>query len=87
MKLTRTIAWRGRFDTTSNWAVVGTGSLIAYAVQQPEWANLTFVLNLFVLGFFSTNEKRDGSFRKLTVKIKKPGYTPRARSGYYAPKG
>jgi Ca-activated chloride channel homolog len=41
----------------------------------------------FVLGFYSTNEKRDGSFRKLTVKIKKPGYTPRARSGYYAPKG
>ena len=40
----------------------------------------------YVLGFFSTNEKRDGAFRKLTVKIKKPGYAARARSGYYAPK-
>jgi Ca-activated chloride channel family protein len=40
----------------------------------------------YVLGFFSTNEKRDGSFRKLSVRIKKPGYVARARTGYYAPK-
>ncbi|HKQ73077.1 MAG TPA: VWA domain-containing protein [Blastocatellia bacterium] len=40
----------------------------------------------YVLGFFSTNEKRDGSFRKLTVRTKKPDYTARARTGYYAPK-
>jgi Ca-activated chloride channel family protein len=40
----------------------------------------------YVLGFFSTNEKRDGTFRKLNVRIKKPGYSARARSGYYAPK-
>ena len=40
----------------------------------------------YVLGFYSTNEKRDGSFRKLSVRIKKPGYTTRARTGYYAPK-
>jgi Ca-activated chloride channel homolog len=41
----------------------------------------------YTLGFYSTNDKRDGSFRKLAVRIKKPGYTTRARSGYYAPKG
>lgn len=41
----------------------------------------------FILGFFSTNEKRDGAFRKLTVKVKKPGFTARSRAGYYAPKG
>ncbi len=40
----------------------------------------------FILGFLSSNEKRDGTFRKLTVKIKKTGYTARARAGYYAPK-
>lgn len=40
----------------------------------------------FILGFFSTNEKRDGSFRKLALRIKKPGYVARARTGYYAPK-
>jgi Ca-activated chloride channel family protein len=40
----------------------------------------------YVLGYFSTNEKRDGSFRKLTVRINKPGYVARTRTGYYAPK-
>jgi len=40
----------------------------------------------YVLGFYSTNEKRDGAFRRLSVRIKKPGYIARARSGYYAPK-
>jgi Ca-activated chloride channel family protein len=41
----------------------------------------------YVLGFYSTNEARDGAFRKLEVKVKKSGYVPRARAGYYAPKG
>lgn len=41
----------------------------------------------YILGFYSSNETRDGSFRKLEVKIKKPGYVARARAGYYAPKG
>jgi Ca-activated chloride channel homolog len=40
----------------------------------------------FVLGFFSTNEKKDGAYRKLTIRVKKPGHTARARAGYYAPK-
>jgi len=41
----------------------------------------------FILGFFSTNEARDGTFRKLAVRVKRPGYKARARAGYYAPKG
>lgn len=40
----------------------------------------------YILGFYSTNEARDGRFRKLEVKIKRPGFGVRARSGYYAPK-
>ncbi|HMV47013.1 MAG TPA: hypothetical protein PKD31_04610, partial [Blastocatellia bacterium] len=40
----------------------------------------------FILGFFSTNEARDGGYRKLTIKVKKVGFTARARAGYYAPK-
>jgi Ca-activated chloride channel family protein len=40
----------------------------------------------YTLGFYSSNEKRDGRFRQLTVKVKKPGYAVKARSGYYAPK-
>lgn len=40
----------------------------------------------YVLGFISSNERRDGSYRRLTVRIKKPGVLARARAGYYAPK-
>jgi Ca-activated chloride channel family protein len=40
----------------------------------------------YILGFYSSNEARDGRFRKLEVRIKKPGFAARARSGYYAPK-
>jgi Ca-activated chloride channel homolog len=41
----------------------------------------------YTLRFYSTNENRDGKFRKLTVTVKKPGVKARARAGYYAPKG
>jgi Ca-activated chloride channel family protein len=51
------------------------------------FTNLTERLRTqYVLGFFSSDEKRDGSFRKLSVRIKKPGCHARARTGYYAPK-
>lgn len=40
----------------------------------------------FTLGYFSSNDKRDGSFRKLDVRIKKQGLAARTRTGYYAPK-
>jgi Ca-activated chloride channel homolog len=41
----------------------------------------------YTLGFYSSNDARDGGYRKLTVRVKKAGYTARARTGYYAPKG
>jgi len=40
----------------------------------------------YILGFYSSNELRDGSFRRLTVTIRRPGISPRARRGYFAPK-
>ncbi len=40
----------------------------------------------YVLGFYSTNEARDGAFRRLTVRIRREGAIARAREGYYAPK-
>ncbi len=41
----------------------------------------------YVLGYYPTNEKRDGRFRKVQVRLSKPGLTVRARKGYNAPKG
>jgi VWFA-related protein len=41
----------------------------------------------YLLGYYSTNTKRDGSFRKIAVKVNQPGVTVSARKGYFAPKG
>ncbi len=41
----------------------------------------------YVLGYYSDDTKRDGQFRPLTVRVKRPGLEVRARKGYNAAKG
>ncbi|HEY7545278.1 MAG TPA: VWA domain-containing protein [Blastocatellia bacterium] len=43
--------------------------------------------NQYTLSYYSTNEKRDGRWRKLAVGVSRQGALIRARKGYYAPKG
>ncbi len=38
----------------------------------------------YLLSFYSSNEKRDGAFRKLTVRVRRPGFRVRSRAGYFA---
>ncbi len=40
----------------------------------------------YSIGYYSTNTKEDGKFRKVQVKLKKPDLVARTRMGYYAPK-
>ena len=42
--------------------------------------------NQYTLGYTSTNSKRDGEWRRITVKTTRPGTVARTRSGYYGPK-
>ena len=41
----------------------------------------------YVLGYYPTNDRRDGRFRRIEVRLKRPGLAVVARKGYAAPKG
>lgn len=40
----------------------------------------------YMLGYYSSNERRDGRYRKIEVRVKRPDLRVRARRGYVAPR-
>jgi VWFA-related protein len=70
-------------DETGGFAVVNRNDF-ATAFQRIVDDNSSY----YVMGYYSSNDKRDGRFRKIEVKlVNKPGLSVRARKGYVAPKG
>lgn len=78
--LARTQELRALADATGGFALVNSNRFDdAFARIVRE--NSAY----YVLGFTSTNERRDGRFRRLQVRVRRPGLTVRSRNGYLAP--
>ena len=41
----------------------------------------------YVLGYYASNDRRDGKFRRIEVRVNRPGVTVRSRNGYLEPDG
>lgn len=79
MLRTRGDALRTLADNTDGLAVIGNNNL------EPGLRRISDDLtSYYLLGYYSSNTKLDGRFRRLTVKIARPGVDVRARRGYKA---
>jgi Ca-activated chloride channel family protein len=53
-------------------------------IYQSIWDELS---SQYAIGYTSTNPKRDGAWRRIQVRVVKPGLTARTKQGYYGPTG
>ena len=67
--------------TTTGGFALSSSNSFDKAFERIVQENSTY----YVLGFSSTNERRDGRYRKLDVRVKRPGLVVRGRAGYMAP--
>ncbi len=72
-------AMRTLADQTDGVAVVNV------APEQALPRLMNDVGSYYLLGYVSTNQKLDGRYRRLTVRVTRPGVQVRARPGYLAP--
>ncbi len=69
-------------EQTGGFAVVNQNDLNA-SFERIVQDNSSY----YVLGYYPSNDKRDGKFRKIDVRVRRPGVRVQARNGYTAPKG
>lgn len=66
-------------DNTDGLAIVDTNDLKGGAQRI-----VNDLSSYYLLGYYSSNQDLDGKWRKITVRVKKPGVQVRARRGYRA---
>jgi VWFA-related protein len=69
-------------EQTGGFAVVNQNDLNA-AFERIVRDNSSY----YVLGYYSSNDKRDGKLRRIQVRVARPGVRVQARDAYTAPKG
>jgi VWFA-related protein len=76
---------RGRLETLRNLASATDGFVSESNDFNASMKRVADDLSeYYLLGYNSTNAKLDGKFRKITVRVKRPGVQVRARRGYLA---
>ena len=76
---------RGRLETLHNLASATDGFVSESNDFNASMKRIADDLSeYYLLGYTSTNAKLDGKFRKITVRVKRPGVQVRARRGYLA---
>src|SRR5688572_14691353 len=78
--LERMAAFRKMSAATGGFAVVNSNSF-DQALERMVKENS----NYYLLGYTSTNDARDGRYRRLEMRVKRPDVIVRARDGYIAP--
>ena len=69
-------------DATGGFAAVNSNDLNG-AFDRIVTENSSY----YMLGFYSTNDRRNGRYRKLEVRVSRPGLRVRNRAGYYEARG
>jgi VWFA-related protein len=75
--------------TYLNWLAEYSGGLVFDGMQDLSGAFAQVAKELasqYSIGYYSNNRKHDGKFRKVEVKINKPGLVARTKKGYYTKK-
>ena len=80
LALSESVDLRAMADATGAEAIVNTNS-IRTGLGRIVRDNSSY----YVIGYASTNDRREGRFRDVDVRVSRPGLTVRTRSGYLEP--